>query len=168
MRFAGVFRLCAYVIMLRGIGEKQTDEQKSNSICTYNTQVSTYFKKTFPLVNRMNENTYHVGWVVCLSVCGGRLGECSFLRWSSTGGLGVCILAVARKGIVSVSLRHTSTDHSLPYCNSVLLQQPRPPEEGTPITQTQTAAVYGEHPCTHKQTTWCFLLTWIWIIHIIV
>ena len=43
-------------------------------------------------------NTYHVGWVVCLLVCGGRLGVWSFLRWSSTGGIGVCILAVARMG----------------------------------------------------------------------
>lgn len=59
----------------------------------------------------------------------------SFLRWSSTGGIGVCILAVARMGgggegggrggagggiAFAVSLRHTSTDHSLPYFNSGL------------------------------------------------
>lgn len=47
----------------------------------------------------------------------------SFLRWSSTGGIGVCILAVARMGIACVSLRRTSTDHSLPYFNSGLPQK---------------------------------------------
>lgn len=46
----------------------------------------------------MNEDTYHVGWVVCLLVCGGRRGVWSSRRWSSTGGLGVCISAVDRTG----------------------------------------------------------------------
>lgn len=82
----------------------------------------------------MNDSTYHVGWVVCLLVCRGRLGVWSFLRWSSTGGIGVCILAVARLGIACVSLRHTSTDHSLPYFNSGLLQQHGPPTVHMPIT----------------------------------
>lgn len=69
----------------------------------------------------------------------------SFLRWSSTGGLGVCILAVARMGIVCVSLRHTKTDHSLPYFNSELLQRRRPPAEDMPITAAETPAVHGVH-----------------------
>lgn len=65
--------------------------------------------------HRMNDNTHHGGWVVCSLVYGGRRGVCSFLRWSSTGGLGVCILALARMGIACVSLRRPSTDRSLPY-----------------------------------------------------
>lgn len=76
----------------------------------------------------------------------------SFLRWSSTGGLGVCILAVASVGIACVSLRHTSTDHSLPYFNSGLPQQLGPPAEDMPITGAQTPAVHGEHPHTRVKT----------------
>ena len=73
----------------------------------------------------MNDYTYHVGWVVCLSLGGGRLRVCSFLRWSSTGGAGVCISAETRMGIVCVSLRHTSTYHRLPHFNSEPLQSAR-------------------------------------------
>lgn len=75
----------------------------------------------------------------------------SFLRWSSTGGLGVCILAVARMGIACVSLRHTSTDHSLPYFNSGLLQQLRPPAQDVSITRAKTPAVHVEHLSTHDE-----------------
>lgn len=76
----------------------------------------------------MNDNTYHVGWVVCLLVCGSRLGVWSFLRWSSTSGIGVCILAAARmRDCLCIPPRHTSTDHSLPHFNSGLPQQRRPP-----------------------------------------
>lgn len=76
----------------------------------------------------MNDNTYHVGWVVCLLVCGSRLGVWSFLRWSSTSRIGVCILAAARmRDCLCIPPRQTSTDHSLPYFNSGLPQQRRPP-----------------------------------------
>lgn len=54
----------------------------------------------------------------------------------------MCILAVARMGIACVSLRRTSTDHSLPYCNSGLLQQYRPLPEDVPITGAKTPAVH--------------------------
>lgn len=84
------------------------------------------------ILHRMNGNTYHVGRVVCLLVCGGRLGVRSILRWSSTNGTAASILAVARMGIACVSLRRGGTDHSFPYFNSGLLQQRGPPAARTP------------------------------------
>lgn len=89
--------------------------------------------------HRMNGNTYHVGRVVCLLVCGGRLGVRSILRWSSTNGTGASILAVARMGIACVSLRRGGTDHSFPYFNSGLLRQRGPPAARTPVKAAQEA-----------------------------
>lgn len=91
------------------------------------------------ILHRMNGNTYHVGRVVCLLVCGGRLGVRSILRWSSTNGTAASILAVARMGIACVSLRRGGTDHSFPYFNSGLLQQRGPPAARTPVRAAQEA-----------------------------
>lgn len=94
-------------------------------------------KALLNIPHRMNGNTYHVGWVACLLVCGGRLGVRSILRWSSTNGTGASILAAARVGIACVSLRRGGTDRSFPYFNSALLQQRGPPAARTPVKTGQ-------------------------------
>lgn len=110
----------------------------------------------------MNDYTYHVGWVVCLLVCGSRLGVCSFLRWSSTGGFWSVYIGRGQSGEVGgggrrlscVSLRHASTYHSLPYCDS----EPSATARASSSQARQSARLKRlqcteeEHPAAHFDT----------------